>query len=218
MQQPTRVLLVGGHPVILGVARLACAAERDLAVVGEVGTASAVPEALRELDPAAVVLDLELPDDDGLRLLPDATAGGRRVVAVSERSDGGTVLAAMRGGAAAFLVKPDGLRDVGGVLVRVVAGERVLDPALGEDLTRELGRYARAARESARAAATVTGREREILTLLADGLTMRQVGRRLGISHRTVESHVQKLYRKLGVTSRVQAVAKAASLGLIDLG
>ena len=101
--------------------------------------------------------------------------------------------------------------------MRARAGERVLDPSLGDDVLVEFGRYVRQTRAGARLDGTVTAREREILGLLADGLTMRQVGRRLGISPRTVESHVAKLYRKLEVTSRVQAVAKGAALGLIDL-
>jgi DNA-binding CsgD family transcriptional regulator len=63
----------------------------------------------------------------------------------------------------------------------------------------------------------VTPRERQILQLLAEGLTMRQVARRLEISPRTVETHVAKLYRKLDVRTRVQAIARAASIGLIDL-
>ncbi len=63
----------------------------------------------------------------------------------------------------------------------------------------------------------LTPREREILDLLAEGFTMRQIGRRLGISTRTVETHVAKIYRKLSVRSRVQAVSRAAALGLIEL-
>ena len=212
----TRVLLVGGHPVILGVVRLAVASREALDVVGEVGTASAVGAAVEELRPDAVVIDLELPDDDGLRLLPDLAAD-RCVIAVSDRSDGPTVLRALRDGVDGYLVKPDGLRAAGDAVVRARGGERVLDPSLDDQVVREFGRYVRNARESARLAGTVTEREREILALLAEGMTMRQVGRRLGISPRTVESHVGKLYRKLGVGSRVQAVARGAAYGLIDL-
>jgi DNA-binding CsgD family transcriptional regulator len=63
---------------------------------------------------------------------------------------------------------------------------------------------------------TLTPRERQILGLLSEGLTMQQMGRRLGISPRTVETHVSGIYRKLGVRTRVQAVSRAASLGLIE--
>lgn len=218
MDDPIRALLVCGHPVIGGVVRLACDATGAIDVVGEVGSAASTSGAIDALAPSAVVIDLELPDADGLGLVAEASSSGRAVVVVSERADGPTVLGALRAGAGGYLVKPDGLRESGRVLLRVAEGERVLDPRLGEDLVREVGRVARQAREGARLAGEVTPREREILALLADGLTMRQVGRRLGISSRTVESHVLSLYRKLGVHSRVQAVAKGAALGLIDLG
>jgi DNA-binding CsgD family transcriptional regulator len=92
-----------------------------------------------------------------------------------------------------------------------------VDPSLEQVAVLELGRFARQAREGSAVRATLTPREQEILGLLADGMTMQQIGRRLGISPRTVETHVSKLYRKLAVRTRVQAVARAASLGLIDL-
>ena len=80
-----------------------------------------------------------------------------------------------------------------------------------------LGAFARQAREGSEVQATLTPREHQILVLVSDGLTMQQVASRLGISPRTVETHVAKLYRKLGVRTRVQAVSRAAQLGLIDL-
>jgi DNA-binding NarL/FixJ family response regulator len=214
---PTRVALVGGHPVILGVIRLSCAAEPGVEVVGETSASSDIVRLVAETDPDVIVLDLELPDSDGLRALDDAGSAGRSVIAVSERADGATVLEALRRGADAYLVKPEGLRRVGDAVRRVASGERVLDPDLERELVDELGRFARTSREGSRVRALTTTREREILALLADGLTMRQIGRRLGISPRTVESHVGKLYRKLGVTTRVQAVARGAALGLIDI-
>ena len=80
-----------------------------------------------------------------------------------------------------------------------------------------LGSFARKAREGSEMEASLTPREQEILVMVSDGFTMQQVGRRLGISPRTVETHVAKLYRKLGVRTRVQAVSRAAQLGLIEL-
>jgi DNA-binding CsgD family transcriptional regulator len=79
-----------------------------------------------------------------------------------------------------------------------------------------LGQFARQAREGSEVQATLTPREHEILVLVSQGLTMQQAGRRLGISPRTVETHVAKLYRKLGVRTRVQAVGRAVQLGLIE--
>jgi DNA-binding NarL/FixJ family response regulator len=217
---PTSVLVVGGHPVILGVVRLACDALPDVEIVGEVDNGVEALRAARRIGPDIAVIDLDLPDMEGadlLRSLRDQGFAGR-IVVVSERVDGPAVLEAMRLGVDAYLAKPDGLRRIGDAIRRVREGERVIDPALENVAVLELGRFARQARESSEVVASLTPRERQILELLAEGLTMQQIGRRLAISPRTVETHVAKLYRKLAVRTRVQAIARAASLGLIELG
>ena len=93
----------------------------------------------------------------------------------------------------------------------------MIAPELEQAAVLELGSLARQAREGSEMRASLTPREHEILLMVSQGLTMQQAGSRLGISPRTVETHVAKLYRKLGVRTRVQAVARAAQLGLIDL-
>jgi len=167
-----------------------------------------------------LVLDVELPDLDGVEVLRALRTQGYRgsVLVLSDRADGAAVLEAMRVGADGFLVKADGLRHVGDAVRRIVAGERVVDPALEQAAVIELGRFAKQAREGSEMSAALTEREMQVLALLSEGLTMQQIGRRLGISPRTVETHVAKLYRKLSVRTRVQAVARAASLGLVELG
>ena len=90
-------------------------------------------------------------------------------------------------------------------------------PDLEQAAVMALGSFARKAREGSEMEASLTPREQEILVMVSDGFTMQQVGTRLGISPRTVETHVAKLYRKLGVRTRVQAVSRAAQLGLIEL-
>jgi len=204
--------------VILGVVRLACSGQQDLMVVGEATTGEEAVALLAEVDVDVVVLDLDLADMDGLdalrRFRRDGFAGS--VLALSDRADGATVLEAMRSGADGYLTKAEGLRSVASAIREVGAGGHVLDASLERSAVLELGRFARQAREGSEVAATLTPREREILDLLSQGLTMRQIGRRLGISPRTVETHVAKLYRKLSVRTRVQAVARAASLGLIE--
>ena len=127
-----------------------------------------------------------------------------------------TVLEAMRLGVDAYLTKPDGLRGRERRIRRVALGERVVTrPSSAPRCTSSGGSPGRRGR--APRSTPLTPREREILGLLAEGLTMRQMAGGSDISPRTVETHVAKLYRKLGVRTRVQAIARAASLGLIDL-
>jgi DNA-binding NarL/FixJ family response regulator len=169
--------------------------------------------------PDVAVIDLEMPDGDGVRTLKDLRERGftGRVLVLTDGTDGGTVLEALRYGADGCLAKADGLRGVASALRRLDRGERLVDPALEVAAMAQLGRYVTQARESTEAAAALTNRERDVLSLLADGRTVKQIGRVLGISPRTVERHVSNLYRKLDVRSRVQAITRAAALELIEL-
>lgn len=219
MTDPTRVLVIGSHPVIRGVVRLGCASIEDVELVAEVESAAVASDMVATTAPDLLVLDLDREQGLDLDLLRTLRVDGFSgdVIVLSDHADGTGVLEAMRLGARGYLTKAEGLRNVGDAIRRVIAGEQVLDPALEQAAVMELGRFARQAREGSEVNASLTDREREILALLSEGLTMQQIGRRLHISPRTVETHVAKLYRKLSVRTRVQAVARAASLGLIEL-
>ena len=220
MDTPTiRVLMVDAHPVIRGVARLACEGSEDLELVGEAADAGEALNAATALSPHVVILDLDLPDDGGrdtLARLKEARYPGA-ILALSERSDGAAVLDALKLGVQSYLLKGTALHTLADAVRRTAGGERLIDPDLEQGAVMELGRFARKVRQGSVAATMLTQREQQILGFLSEGLTMHQIGTRLGISPRTVETHVAKLYRKLGVRTRVQAVARAATLGLIDL-
>jgi NarL family two-component system response regulator YdfI len=214
-----RVLVVDAHPVIRGVARLACEGSEDLELVAEAAEPGEALNAVTALSPHVVVLDLDLPDEGGrdtLSRLKEARYPGT-VLALSERSDGAAVLDALKLGVHSYLLKGTALRNLADAVRRTAAGERLIDPDLEQGAVMELGRFARKAREGSEKAALLTVREQQILEHISEGMTMHQIGTRLGISPRTVETHVAKLYRKLGVRTRVQAVARAATLGLIEL-
>ncbi len=218
-EPPIRVLFVDDHPVILGVARLACEGTDGVEMVGEAEDADGALRLVADLSPDVVVLDMDLPGDGGSRVLAalrdEGFEGG--VLALSDRTDGTTVLDALRLGARGYMEKGAGLRMLGEAIMRTAAGERLIDAELEQSAALELGRFARTARERSEVDAVLTPREREILVFISEGFTMQQIANRIGISPRTVETHVAKLYRKLGVRTRVQAVSRAASLGLIDL-
>jgi DNA-binding NarL/FixJ family response regulator len=218
MDGAERAVVAAAHPVVRGVIELACR-EASVTVIDRVETASAATSACRAAAPDLLVLDLELPDADGFRVLTELEDHERptTVLVLSDHADGDRVLRALRLGARGYVTKAEGLRDLGATIRRVLAGERVIAPGLEQDAVLALGRMARLAREGAEVAAELTHRERQVLELLSDGRTMRQIATRLGISPRTVETHVGKIYRKLGVRTRVQAVSRAASLGLVEL-
>jgi DNA-binding NarL/FixJ family response regulator len=213
-----RVVIAGGHPVIRGVVRLSCADAGGLEIVGEAEDVVRAVELCRALDPDVLVVDIDADEDAAstiARLRGDAV--DTPIVVLSDRTDGTSVLTALRLGVRGFVGKNDGLRSVGSAIRRVADGDRVIAPELEQAAVAALGSLARQAREGSEMRASLTPREHEILLMVSQGLTMQQVGSRLGISPRTVETHVAKLYRKLGVRTRVQAVARAAQLGLIDL-
>jgi DNA-binding NarL/FixJ family response regulator len=213
-----RAVVAAGHPVVRSVIDIACR-EAGVTVLAKVETASAAIDACRSWRPDLLILDLELPDADGFRVLSDLDDVGRpeAVLVLSDHAEGDLVLRALRLGARGYVTKAEGLRDLSGTIRRVLAGERVIAPGMEQDAVLALGRFARRAREGAEVAADLTSRERQVLELLSDGHTMRQIATRLGISPRTVETHVAKVYRKLGVRTRVQAVSRAATLGLVEL-
>lgn len=211
------VLIVSAHPVIDRMIRSAAEAAsatqvRTVALGQDLAALSGQPVSIVVIDGD----DDKRPGLRSLRAVREALPQARPVV-LSDRAEGPQLLEAMRLGAWAVLRKPDGLRELSDVLIRVAAGERVLPPDLERSALAELGRFAQRAREGSSVEASVTQREREILVLLSEGFTTQQAGTRLGISSRTVETHVAKLYRKLSVRTRLQAIARAISLGLIRL-
>ncbi len=217
----TRVLIVEDHPVLRGVVRLACEHSPELEVVGEVEDGEAALEAARTALPDVIVLDLSLPGPlQGLDVARKLREEGSdaKILVLTGRTDDQTVFESIRAGVDGYLEKTAGVRFIADSLARVAAGERVFTPDQERSALEELGRMARQVREASGVRASVTSRELEILEYVALGLTVKQVASRLGLSPRTVEAHIAKLYRKLGVKNRVQAVSRAVSLGIIELG
>jgi DNA-binding NarL/FixJ family response regulator len=211
------VLIRAMHPALEGVVRLAASAgERvdRIVVVEQHDLAAAVGATPRPI----VVLDHQhdptLSDVRSIRALETDP----RVVLLIDTRWRGSALGAIRLGVRALVRVPDALETLPDVIDRVALGERPIPTDLERSAVRELGRSVHQARAASELTPAITARERQVLELLADGCTMRQIGRRLGISSRTVESHVGKLYRKLAVRSRIQAITRGSALGLIELG
>jgi DNA-binding NarL/FixJ family response regulator len=210
--------LVSALPVIEGIVRAAATSVDAYAVI----TSEDINDVLNGLEAqpeAIVVVDLDASFDGGLEVL--RTIRGERPsarpIVLSSRAEGALILEAIRLGTRAFVRTPDDLPDLPEILSLVARGERSVPPELEGSVVSELGAFVRRSRDGAEADQNITERQREILRLLADGFTISQIGRRLAISPRTVETHVANVYRKLSVRTRLQAIARAASLGIIDL-
>jgi DNA-binding NarL/FixJ family response regulator len=215
-----RVLIVEDHPVLRNVIRVACDSSDHLEVAGEASTGEEALEAYRTLAPDLVLLDLSLPDMDGLevaRRLRREAPQPPRILVLTGRGEEETVFECIRAGVDGYLEKTAGVRFITVALERLAAGERLFTPEQERAAIEGLGRLARRAREASELGASVTPRELEVLRFLSRGLTMGQTAHRLGVSTRTVEAHVANVYRKLGVSNRVQALAKARDLRLIEL-
>lgn len=218
--EDVRVLVVEDHPVLRGVLRLACEHTPGLSLADEVGTGEEAVEAYHRTRPDVVVLDLSLPGEiQGLDVARAIRAEDRRtrILVLTARTDEQAIFEAIRVGADGYLEKTSGVRHIADAIRRVGAGERVFSPEQERVALGELARLAVRSREASRVRASLTDRELEILQLVSEGMTVKQIAKRLHLSGRTVESHIAKLYRKLEVRNRVQAVSRAAALGLIDL-
>ena len=136
---------------------------------------------------------------------------------ITGRDDRATVLSVLREGADGYLEKTGSVERIGAAIEAVASGTRLFSVEHRQVIQEEIGDVARRMREMATATSTLSRRERQVLGLIGEGLTTRQMARRLGISERTIESHISRLYQKLAVRTRVQALHRAAGLGLIEL-
>src|SRR5262245_29320968 len=218
--RPTRLVVVDDHPLIRKFIREACDARPDLTVVGEAADGAEALQLIHDAQPDVVVLDLLLRGGDGLDVLRGLAERGSmtRVLVVSGHTDPASIYEAVRLGAAGFLEQSVSVDEVVTAIIDVAAGREVFSPEIDRRAHQALSARARTARDAWALATRLTPREREILALIVEGLTSRQVASRLHRSERTVETHTANLYRKLGVGTRVQAVRRAAALGLVDLG
>lgn len=202
-----RILVVDDHPVVREGLTSALGDEPEFEVVGAVGSAEEARAVVRSLQPDVVLLDLELPDRNGVEAIPDLLQANPqvRVLVLTAYDTEERVVGAVRAGARGYLLKGAPLDEIGRAIRAVAGGGSYLDPKVAPKL---LGRLAGRA-------TTLSRREQEVLRLVAQGLSTKQVARRLGITERTVKFHVASILNKLGAENRAQAVAVAAERGLL---
>jgi len=198
-----RVIVVDDHPIVCaGLARL-IGAEADIDVIGTALDGAKGIELYMELRPDVLLTDLSMQPIDGVettrRLLarqPDA-----RILVLAATADPPHVLGAIDAGAVGFLLKDSEPESIVQGIRAAARGESPLDPRLAATLVRD--------RHSRRVGVKLTERETEVLRLAVQGMLNKQIGRMLGIGEKTVKAHLGRVYERLGVTNRADAVAWA---------
>ena len=209
MADPVRVFAVDDHPAVREGLRAYVEARPDLAWAGEGdGTGDVVGAALAS-GADVVVMDLILPGADGVAAIAAlaARAPDLPVLVLTSFGSDDRVIAALRAGARGYLLKNAGPGELARAILAVARGEAVLDP----QVTAAVIASAATARSPVD---SLTGREREVLALLGEGLTNREISRRLVISEKTTKHHVSSVLRKLNVPDRTQAALVAVRAGL----
>jgi len=205
----TRVFLLDDHEIVRRGLRELIEAEDDLVVVGEAGTAEEAYGRIPATSPNVAVLDVRLPDGDGVEVCREIRSKHPEIACLMLTSfaDDDALFSAIMAGAAGYVLKQVRGSDLVEGIRRVGRGESLLDPAV---TTQVLERIRHRPEEDELAA--LTDQERNILDLIAEGLTNRQIGERMYLAEKTVKNYVSNLLAKMGMSRRSEAAAYAARL------
>jgi DNA-binding NarL/FixJ family response regulator len=205
-----RVFLLDDHEIVRRGVRELLEAEDDIEVVGEADTAERALARLPAVRPDVAILDVRLPDGDGITVCREIRAEFDDIACImlTSFSDDEALVQAILAGASGYLLKQIRGNDIVDAVRRVASGESLLDPASAE---RAADRLRHPPVEDERLS-RLTGQERRILTLIADGLTNRQIADEMHLAEKTVKNYVSNLLAKLGMERRTQAAVFAARL------
>jgi DNA-binding NarL/FixJ family response regulator len=212
VSEAIEVLVVDDHAVVREGLRTFLELQDGIEVVGEAADGEAAVREAERLRPDVILMDLVMPKLDGVeamrelrRRLPDS-----RVIVLTSFADDERLLGAIRAGAAGYLLKNAEPQEVARAVRAASAGQALLDPAVAARVVESI-----ADRDSVAGADSLTPREREVLALIARGRSNKLIARELGISEKTVKTHVGHVLAKLGVTDRTQAAVVAVRAGLV---
>jgi two-component system, NarL family, response regulator DevR len=206
---PIRVFLLDDHEIVRRGLRELVEAEDDMEVVGEAGTAEEAMGRIPVARPDVAVLDVRLPDGSGIEVCREIRSRHPEIscVMLTSFADDEAVYSAILAGAAGYLLKQIRGTDLVDGIRRIGRGESLLDPVV---TTRVLERLRHQDDEDE--LSSLTPQERNILDLIAEGLTNRQIGERMFLAEKTVKNYVSNVLAKLGMSRRTEAAAYAARL------
>lgn len=203
-----RVFLLDDHEVVRrGITDL-ITAQPDIIVVGEAGTAAEARARIPATRPDVAILDARLPDGSGIDVCRDIRSAmpETRCLILTSYDDNDAIFAAVMAGASGYLLKEVRGSAIVEAIRQVAAGNSLLDPSVTERLLTRLREGDRKDPELE----SLTAREHEVLNLIADGMTNRQIGERLFLAEKTVKNYVSGILAKLGMRSRTQAALYGA--------
>jgi two-component system, NarL family, response regulator LiaR len=206
-----RILVADDHTVVRQGLRMFLSLDPDFEIVGESADGAQALAMARQLSPDVVLMDLLMPVMDGI----EATVAIRReqpdieVIALTSVLEDASVIGAIRAGAIGYLLKDAEADELCQAIRAAAAGQVQLSPRAAERLMREV--------RAPESPEVLTERETEVLRLLAQGQSNKEIARALNIGEKTVKTHVSNILAKLGVASRTQAALYAARMGLVSL-
>ena len=223
MSERSSVLIVEDDLPTRRYLSAAVAADERLVVVGECAGVAEGRVLLERHRPDVLLVDLALEDGNGMELIravPELSRDTLSLV-ITVFGDEQSVLTAIEAGAQGYLLKDATSERIGSAIVDLLAGGAPISPAIASHLLVRFRDAERAAQQEGAPAdvppATLTGREREVLELVVKGFTFPEIGELLGITAHTVTTHVRRIYRKLEVRSRSEAVYEALQQGIVVL-
>ncbi|MEU9172733.1 response regulator transcription factor [Streptomyces sp. NPDC048420] len=218
-----RVLLADDQTLVRAAFAMLVESARDMEVVGEAGSGREAVGAAREVRPDLVVMDIRMPDLDGIEatrlIAADEALAGVRVLVLTTYDTDENIVEALRAGASGFLVKDTRPAELLDAIRTVAAGEALLSPG---PTARLIERFLRSPSMPVAVAAggpdCLSDREREVLALVARGLNNTEIGEALGLSPLTAKTHVSRIMGKLGARDRAQLVIVAYESGMVTPG
>lgn len=208
---PIRVLIVEDHQVVADGLAALLNDQEDMTVVGKASSVAESGPSAEAGDPDVVILDFRLPDGTGVdagAAIHRACPGAKLIFLTREDSDAAR-LAAVESGASAFIHKSRAASEVVDAIRQVASGHSLIAPRIVAALLSKR-------REMDAQFESLTPREKEVLRMMAEGASSRDIASRLGISYATVRTHIRSLGSKLGVHSKLQAIIRARELALIE--
>ena len=212
---PISIMVVDDHEVVRSGLKAILETEEDLKVVGEAASASEAIQKVSHINPQVILMDVRMDGMNGIeacRLIKSAHPQVN-VLILTSFGEEEAVMSAIMAGASGYLLKNVGRADLLKAIRAIAAGQNLLDPSVTKKVMERLTKLA--AKEKEQALEAISDREKEVLVLVAQGLTNKEIAQKLVISENTARNHVSRILDKLDLTHRSEAAVFAAQHGLL---